>query len=135
MLCVGTRWCVGADEQSPMTPEQRMQARFPQPVRVGDLIGMPLLDDSAATLGYVREIVRTEDGKMELIVDYGGFLQLAHSVRSPCPSKSSASPAGTLLARHAAERICGGADLAATAGSPDARLPDDATIRVALSRH
>ncbi len=63
-----------ADEQKPMTTEQRMQARFPQLVRVGDLIGMPVLDDSASTLGHVREVVRTKEDKIELIVAYGGFL-------------------------------------------------------------
>src|ERR1700730_5386035 len=57
-----------------LTAEQRMQARYPQPVRVGDLIGLPVLDDSARTLGYVREIVRTNENKIELIVDYRGFL-------------------------------------------------------------
>ena len=61
-------------EKKPMTPEQRMQARFPQNVRVGDLIGLPVLDDSSSTLGHVREVVRTESGKIELIVGYGGFL-------------------------------------------------------------
>jgi hypothetical protein len=62
------------DDDRPMTPEQRMQARFPQNVRVGDLIGLPLLDDSHRTLGHVREVVRSKNGKIELIVAYGGFL-------------------------------------------------------------
>jgi hypothetical protein len=43
------------DEKRPMTPEQRMQARFPLNVRVGDLIGLPMLDDTARTLGHVRK--------------------------------------------------------------------------------
>jgi hypothetical protein len=62
------------EEKKPMTPEQRMQARFPQNVRVGDLIGLPVLDESSSTLGHVREVVRTEHDKIELIVNYGGFL-------------------------------------------------------------
>ena len=57
-----------------MTAAQRMQARYPQPVRVGDLIGLPVLDDSAVTLGHVREVVRTKENQIELIVAYGGFL-------------------------------------------------------------
>jgi len=66
---------IGAeDEKQPLTPEQRMQARFPQKVRVGDLIGLPLLDDRHSTLGHVREVVRTKNDKIELIVAYGGFL-------------------------------------------------------------
>jgi hypothetical protein len=52
------------------TPEQRMQSRFPQPARVGDLIGLPVLDDDDVTLGRVRDVVRTRDGKVVLVVDY-----------------------------------------------------------------
>jgi hypothetical protein len=62
------------DEKRPVTPEQRMRARYPQPVRVGDLIGLPVLDDSHRTLGHVREVVRTNTDRIELIVAYGGFL-------------------------------------------------------------
>jgi hypothetical protein len=51
-------------------PEERFQRRLPQPVRVGDLIGLPVLDDSQSTLGYVREVVRTPTGKIDLIVSY-----------------------------------------------------------------
>jgi hypothetical protein len=65
-----------AAAQAPETlsPEQRMQRRFPQPVRVADLIGLPLLDFDDRTLGYVERVVRTPAGKIELIVRYGGFL-------------------------------------------------------------
>jgi sporulation protein YlmC with PRC-barrel domain len=47
-----------------------MQMRFPQPVRVGDLIGLPVLDDDDSTLGRVREVVRDPQGKIKLIVSY-----------------------------------------------------------------
>jgi hypothetical protein len=65
-----------AAAQAPETlsPEQKMQRRFPQPVRVGDLIGLPLLDFDDRTLGYVERVVRTPAGKIQLIVSYGGFL-------------------------------------------------------------
>jgi hypothetical protein len=56
------------DADKVMTPEQRMQRRFPQPVRVGDLIGLPVLDDSHRTLGFVHDVVRTPQNKIELIV-------------------------------------------------------------------
>jgi len=52
------------------TPGERMQQRFPQPVRVGDLIGLPVLDDNESTLGHVEQVVRTPAGKIELIVSY-----------------------------------------------------------------
>jgi hypothetical protein len=54
----------------PSAPEARMQMRFPQPVRVGDLIGLPVLDDDDSTLGHVREVVRDPQGKIKLIVGY-----------------------------------------------------------------
>src|SRR5262245_37203503 len=55
-----------------LSPEEKMQRRYPQPVRVGDLIGLPVLDDQDRTLGRVKSIVRTVDGKIQLIVPYGG---------------------------------------------------------------
>ncbi|MFZ0527594.1 MAG: PRC-barrel domain-containing protein [Xanthobacteraceae bacterium] len=57
-----------------MAETERMQRRFPQAVRVGDLIGLPVLDDDSRTLGHVRQVVRTPQGKVKLIVACGGFL-------------------------------------------------------------
>ncbi len=54
----------------PSEAEARMQMRFPQPVRVGDLIGLPVLDDDDSTLGRVREVVRDPQGRIKLIVSY-----------------------------------------------------------------
>ena len=46
-----------------LSPEEKMQRRYPQPVRVGDLIGLPVLDDQDRTLGRVKSVVRTAGGK------------------------------------------------------------------------
>jgi hypothetical protein len=50
--------------------------RFPQPVRVGDLIGREVLRpvESQDVLGRVRRIVRGGDGRIMAVVDFGGFL-------------------------------------------------------------
>jgi PRC-barrel domain len=56
-----------------MTAEERMNRRFPQPVRTGDLIGLPLLDSRDRTLGHVRDVERTPEGKVVLIVPIGGW--------------------------------------------------------------
>jgi hypothetical protein len=63
-------------QQAPaaLSPEERMRRRFPQPVRVGDLIGLPVLDFDDRTLGHVESVVRTPAGRILLIVPYGGFL-------------------------------------------------------------
>ena len=50
--------------------EAKYKRRFPQPAKVGHLIGLPVLDDNDVTLGYVRHVVRTPEGKIELIVSY-----------------------------------------------------------------
>jgi len=56
-----------------LAPEERKRRRFPQPARVRDLIGLPVLDWSDNTLGHVQRVVRTRDGRIQLIVRYGGW--------------------------------------------------------------
>jgi PRC-barrel domain len=52
------------------SPEAKYKRRFPQPAKVGHLIGLPVLDDNDVTLGRVQKVVRTPDGRIELIVSY-----------------------------------------------------------------
>ena len=59
------------DAEENLSAEEKMARRFPQPVRVGDLIGLPLLDWDDSTIGYVRHVVRTPEGKIRLIVNQG----------------------------------------------------------------
>jgi hypothetical protein len=63
---------VAQSEPTP-SPEEVMRRRFPQPVRVGDLIGLPVLDWGDSTVGRVRQVVRTPEGKIQLIVGVGGW--------------------------------------------------------------
>jgi hypothetical protein len=74
LLILAAGQTVPATPLAELTPEERMQRRFPQPVRVGDLIGLPVLDFDDRTLGHVRSVVRTPAGKIQLIVPYGGLL-------------------------------------------------------------
>lgn len=75
------------DAANPMPMPDRMQRRFPQAVRVGDLIGLPVLDHDASTLGYVRAVTQTAPNKIELIVSYsrwfGWFGWFARPVAVP----------------------------------------------------
>jgi hypothetical protein len=50
--------------------EARWARRFPQKVKVGHLVGLPMLDDDDVTLGHVQQIVRSPEGKIKLIVGY-----------------------------------------------------------------
>ena len=57
-----------------LTPEERMRRRFPQWVRVADLIGLRVLDYDDVTIGIVRHVARTSEGKIRLIVAHSGPL-------------------------------------------------------------
>ena len=119
------------EKKKPMTPAERMQARFPQPVRVGDLIGLPLLDDSSRSLGRVREVVRTADDKIELIVAYGGLLGWgARPVAVPIEVVG-------IQGRELASLDMPRSEYAAAPTWRNAgaqALPNDATIKIALAR-
>jgi len=114
------------------TAEQRMQARYPQPVRVGDLIGLPLLDDQARTLGYVREVVRTNENKIELIIGYDGFLGW-HSRPIAVPLEVVGIAGRQISSLDMPRSAYASAPSWQNAGAQ--ALPADAMIRIALSRH
>lgn len=66
--------------QQPAPPGADLRAfaakRFPQRVRVGDLIHRRVLQpiESRPVLGQVEEVIRTPDGMVAIVVKYGGFL-------------------------------------------------------------
>lgn len=73
-----------AGDDKELTPAQKMQKRFPQPALVSHLIGLPVLDDDDSTIGYIRQVVRSPDGKIYLIVPYSrwfGWLPVAWGKR------------------------------------------------------
>jgi len=59
-----------------MSLAQSTAMRFPQPVRVGDLIGREVLRpvESQDVLGRVSRLVRDRDGQIMVVVDFDGFL-------------------------------------------------------------
>ena len=58
------------------SPEARMSRRFPQPIRVGHLVGSDVVTDDRKVLGPVTQVVKTSDGKIKLIVAYSRWLGL-----------------------------------------------------------
>jgi len=50
--------------------EAKMARRFPQKVKVGDLIGLPVLDVGNDQLDLVQQVVRSPEDKIKLIVTY-----------------------------------------------------------------
>jgi len=114
-----------------MQAEEKMRRRFPQPVQVGDLIGLPLLDENHSTIGRVREVVRTAQGRIALIVSYGGLFGLG--TRLVAVPIEVVGIAGRQLASLDMPR----SDYASAptwAATDAVALPADAVIRVALAR-
>ncbi len=119
------------DADKPMPMDERMKRRFPQPVRVGDLIGLPVLDDRASTIGFVRKVVRTPQDHIELIVSYGGWF--GYGARLVAVPIEAVGIEGRQIASLDMPRSEYAA--APTWQAGDAPLPDDATIRIALARN
>jgi hypothetical protein len=113
------------------SPEAKMARRFPQKIRTGDLVGLPVLDDNDVTLGHVREVVRDPQGKIRLIVGYSAwFGWFGRPVAVPI---EVVAILGRQLAsldmqpeeyRRAPTWMAGG----------DQRIPDDEIIRIAITR-
>jgi hypothetical protein len=119
------------DAQNPMPMKERYLKRFPQPARVGDLIGMPVLDLYSKTLGYVRKVVRTPAGEIEFIVDYSqwwGWFGRPVAV----PLEALGIEGGHLMSLDMSPSEYAAAPTWHDTGATP--LPADATVRVALSR-
>ena len=123
------------DPNKGRTPEERMALRYPQPVKVGFLIGLPVLDERDSTYGYIREVVRTADGKIVLVVPYRAWLGWAPTGWG---RKDVAVPIETvaILARQVAALDFSRDDFAAAppytpSGTP---LAADETIKIAVYR-
>lgn len=133
----------GASAQSPtpggMPPPAGMSLatsaamRFPQPVRVGELLGRDVLQpvERQTVLGRVRAVVRDADGTIQVVMEFGGFLGFgARPIAVPID--------GMVLL---------GADMEVVAFTPDQLrafptftpegsipLSDDAVVRVGLAK-
>jgi hypothetical protein len=119
------------DAQNPMPMEERYLKRFPQPARVSDLIGLPVLDLYSKTLDYVRQVVRNPTGEIQFIVDYSqwwGWFGRPVAV----PLEALGIEGGHLVSLDMSPSEYAAAPTwRETEATP---LPDDAIVRVALSR-
>ena len=88
-LVVGWLCAAVAQAQEPAPPGVELATfaakRFPQPVRVGDLIHRTVLEpvESRRILGHVKQVVSL-DGGSAVVMTFGGFLGLgAHNIAVP----------------------------------------------------
>jgi hypothetical protein len=56
-----------------MAEEERMKRRYPQPIRVGALIGARVTDNDSRTIGFISKVVRTPQDKIDVVVDCCGW--------------------------------------------------------------
>ena len=111
--------------------EAKMARRFPQKVKIGDLIGLPVLDDSSVTLGRVQRVVRSPEGKIKLIVTYSRwFGWFGRPVAVPIEAVAIMGKQITSLEMPPAEYEKTPTWMAGT----DSALPESEIIRIALWR-
>ena len=58
---------------SPLADQTSVPPAAIDPVRVADLIDRPILDENKSVMGHVRAVVRTGDGKIQLLLPLGGL--------------------------------------------------------------
>lgn len=119
---------------SPLPPglAEKAARRFPQPVRVGDLIDRAVLEpkESQPVLGRVDALVRRPDGGVDLVMRYGGILGFG-TRRITVPTEAMA-----LLGEYVAVMDLTPDELARlpTTPVPTQRLANDDHIRMGLVR-
>jgi hypothetical protein len=116
-----------------MTLAEAAARRFPQPVRVGDLIGRRVLQplESQPTLGWVLDVVQQQDGTINVIVNYGGVLGFfARPIAVPVDAMALLGQYMEIL-DFTPEQL---SQFKTFDASGVSRLPPDGTIRVGLAR-
>jgi hypothetical protein len=116
-----------------MSLAQSAAMRFPQPVRVGNLLHRDILRpvESQDVLGRVREVVRDSNGNIMVVIGFGGFLGFG--------SRPIAVPVDAMVLL--------GHDMEVVAYTPDqlrqfptfspsgtTTVPDDTIIKVGLAK-
>lgn len=112
------------------TLAERAAKRFPQPVRVGDLVGRDVLEpvEAQPVLGRVAGVARRADGGLDLLLRRGGVLGLgARTIAVPLD-------AAALLGEHVAVIDLSPAQLDGLPAASTNPLPADTVIRMALVR-
>lgn len=120
----------GEQKKEP-SPQEKMARRWPQPARVGDLIGDAVVDDADSVIGHVRHIARTSGGDVQFIVSYGGLLGWGDRlVAVPIEAIALIGPFVAPLDFKREQFL----SAPTWVGDQSTPLPDDETIRVGITR-
>ena len=120
------------DDDKPETPESRFEDRYPQDVHVSDVVGKPLIATDNASIGTIKSVARSTDGKLKLIVPLGGFLGFGGRLVA-VPNELVAS-IGTAIISVDMDRAAYASAVTWSPGS-DTILSPDAPMRIAITRH
>jgi hypothetical protein len=107
--------------------------RFPQPVRVGDLLHRQVLRplESQPSVGRVHTVVARADGAVEVVLEYGGiFGFFTRRIAVPADAMALLGEYMVMLG-FTPEQLTALPDFTETGTTP---LAADATIRVALAK-
>jgi hypothetical protein len=74
---------------APVQAQTSSAAAAINPVRVADLINLPIVDENRSTMGRVRAVVRTDEGKIQLLLPLGGLFGFGERL-VPIPIESVA---------------------------------------------
>lgn len=115
-----------------MAEDERMKHRFPQPIRVGALIGARVSDNDSRTIGTIRELVRTAQGRIEVVVDCCGWFGFgSRQVEVPI---AVLGVFGREVASLDLPRSAYASAPAWQGASGDTVLANDETVQIALAR-
>lgn len=107
--------------------------RFPQPVRVGDLVGRDVLRpvDSQDVLGHVSQVIRNSSGQIMVVIDFGGFLGFgSHPIAVPVDAMALLGEDVEVVAFTPQQLR----QFPKFSDSGTVPVPDDATIKVGLAK-
>jgi hypothetical protein len=91
LMLVGLAAPVQAQTSSPPASAKAASSAVAatNPVRVADLINLPIVDENKSAMGRVRAVVRTGEGKIQLLLPLGGLLGFGERL-VPIPIESVA---------------------------------------------
>ena len=107
--------------------------RFPQPVRVGDLLHRDVLQpvESQNVLGTVRQVIRDSEGTIRVVIDFGGFLGFwTRPIAVPVDAMVLLGQDMEVVA-YTPQQLQEFPTFTPSGSSP---LPDDTVIRVGLAK-
>jgi PRC-barrel domain len=89
LILVGLAAPVQAQTNPPPVASSLPAQAATNPVRVADLIDLPIVDENKVAMGRVRAVVRTGEGKIQLLLPLGGLLGFGERL-VPIPIESVA---------------------------------------------